>query len=57
MTTKKIDTSFELARYFDNGVKVTVTIKQYYDFLSIQDRDAISNMAYHRLHARYLKPH
>jgi len=56
MTTKKIDTSFELARYFDKGVKVTVTIKQYNDLLAVPDKEAISNMVYHRLHARYLKP-
>lgn len=56
MTNKQIDTSFELARYFDNGIKFTVTVKQYHDLLADQDKDAISIMAYHRLHARYLKP-
>jgi hypothetical protein len=56
MATKKIDTSFEIARYFDNGVRISVTIKQYFEFLNVQDKDAISNMVYHRLHARYIKP-
>jgi hypothetical protein len=56
MKTKKIDTSFELARYFDKGVKTIITIKRYNEFLDLQDKEAIANMIYHRLHARYIKP-
>lgn len=57
MTKRKIDTLIQLARYHDeNGIKKTITIEQYNDFLDKQDRDSIAEMIYHRLHSRYLKP-
>jgi hypothetical protein len=56
MTKNKIDVSFELARYFENGHKVSITVKQYNDFLIAIDKEKIANMVYHRLHARYLRP-
>lgn len=57
MTKSKIDTSIQLARYYDeSGKKKTITIKQYNDFLDKQDRDSIADMIYYRLHSRYIKP-
>lgn len=56
MTKHKIDASYELARYFDKGTKVTVSVEQYNEALAAVDKKEIANMVYHRLHARYLKP-
>lgn len=56
MTKNKIDSSFELAMYFDKGAKVTVSVTQYNEFLAAVDKEKIANMVFHRLHARYLKP-
>lgn len=57
MATKKLNTSIELAHYFDsNGIKQTITISNYNDFVLNQDKNAIADFIFQRLHSRYLKP-
>jgi hypothetical protein len=54
---KTLDTSIELARYFDNnGNKKTVTIADYNSYVDRQERDLIAEFIFRRLQSRYLKP-
>jgi hypothetical protein len=54
---KTLDTSIELARYFNNnGNKKTVTIADYNSYVDRQERDLIAEFIFRRLQSRYLKP-
>lgn len=54
---KILDTSIELARYFDSdGILKKVTIEDYYHFVSTKNKTLIADFIFHRLHSRYLKP-
>src|SRR4030095_6417468 len=54
---KMLDTTIELAKWFDNtGKSHTVTIQNYLDFVTNQDQVSIADFVFHRLHSRYLKP-
>ncbi|WP_177733476.1 hypothetical protein [Flavobacterium inviolabile] len=54
---KTLDTTIELARWFDkDGIEKKVTIQQYLDFVTNQDKTQIADFIFQRLHSRYLKP-
>ncbi|SUJ21046.1 Uncharacterised protein [Sphingobacterium spiritivorum] len=54
---KKLDTTIELARWFDkDGIETKVTIQQYIDFVKNEDKTKIADFIFQRLHSRYLKP-
>jgi hypothetical protein len=54
---KTLDTSIELARYFNNnGNKKTVTIADCNSYVDRQERDLIAEFIFRRLQSRYLKP-
>ena len=54
---KKLDTTIELARYFDiNGDKKKITIADYNGYVDCQDRELIAEFIFQRLYSRYLKP-
>lgn len=55
--TKTLNTTIELARWFDkDGNETKVTIQQYLDFIVNQDRSQIADFIFQRLYSRYLKP-
>lgn len=54
---KTLDTTIVLARWFnEDGLETKVTIQQYFDLVTAQDRIKIANFIFQRLESRYLKP-
>lgn len=54
---KTLDTTIELARWFDNdGIETKITIQKYLDFVAAQDQAQIADFIFQRLYSRYLKP-
>ena len=54
---KTLDTTIELARYFDaNGNKKKITIADYNGYIGSQNQNLIANFIFQRLKSRYLKP-
>jgi hypothetical protein len=54
---KTLDTTIELARYFDtNGKKQIITIADYNGYVDIQNQNLIADFIFQRLQSRYLKP-
>lgn len=55
--TKTLDTTIELARYYDtNGNKRAITIREYNWYVENKNQNLIADFIFQRLQSRYLKP-